>query len=231
MHIPVIFCLYEHKLATLNMLLWAKLSEFVEKVCKGRDDSHGHKHMENVANNALKILVGEEVDCYRYLDKVMTVAWLHDVADHKYDKDGTLKMQVREFVGTIFADEKECDIIMKIIDLISYSKENNAIKNGTIIDFEKELGKENAFIRHVISDADKLEAMGKIGVQRCVEFTQHTYKEKHGIDIDGEVLKQTVKEHANEKLLRLKDEFMRTNTGKKMAEKLHDELIQALNDM
>lgn len=225
--------------STSHLSLWNKLSEFVKKVCEGRDITHGHNHMECVANNALKILVGELVDFYPYVEKVITVAWLHDVADYKYDKDGNLKIQVREFVSTLFTDEigsfeehyNDCDMIMKIIDLISFSKENNAIKNGNRIDFNKELGSDGAFIRNIVSDADKLEALGKIGFERCVEYGKYHHKEKYGVDISEEYLNQLVKQHADDKLLRLKDEFIYTTTGKRMAEKLHEELVEELNKM
>ena len=215
-----------------TLKLWNKLSDFVKKICDGRDKSHGHAHMKCVARNALKILVFELNNFNKeVIMKIMTIAWLHDVADHKYDKDGTLKIQVREFLKTIFDNENDCDLVMKIIDLISYSNENNAILSGNKIDFCKELGLVNGFIRYVVSDADKLEALGRIGFDRCVEYTRHNYKEKYGIEISNEILKQMVTTHANEKLLRLKDEFIYTNTGKKMAEILHDELIESLNKM
>ena len=215
-----------------TLKLWNKLSDFVKKICDGRDKSHGHNHMKCVARNALKILENELKSFNQdVIMKIIIVAWLHDVADHKYDKDGTLKIQVREFLKTIFNNENDCDVIMKIIDLISYSNENNAILSGNKIDFCKELGLVNGFIRYVVSDADKLEALGKIGFDRCVEYTRHNYKEKYSIEIPNEILKQLVITHANEKLLRLKDEFIYTNTGKEMAEILHNELMESLNGM
>ena len=42
-------------------------------------------------------------------------------------------------------------------------------------------------------------------------------------------LKSDVINHSNDKLLRLKDGFIRTKTGKIMAEKLHDEFVAELN--
>ena len=36
-------------------VLWTKLSDFVQNVCSDRDPTHGHAHMQSVANNALLI--------------------------------------------------------------------------------------------------------------------------------------------------------------------------------
>lgn len=216
-------------------VLWQQLSEFVEESCKGRDPSHGHSHMLTVVLNALKILEAEKNTISKeYQEKilkyVMIVAWLHDVADYKYDKDGILKNKVFKFLKSIVSED-ETILIIKIIDHISYSKENKAIVSGTPINFYEILGDIGTTVRDIVSDADKLEALGKIGFDRCVEYQKHYYKEKHNSDIPYDWLKKKVHEHSNEKLLRLKDEFMRTNYGKQMAKPLHDDLINELSKM
>ena len=118
---------------------------------------------------------------------------------------------------------------MKIIDYVSYSKEKKAIDNNTPIDFSKELGYLNATVRDIVSDADKCEAIGQLGLYRCIEYTQHVYKQKNQTDMPYDCLKSDVINHSNDKLLRLKDGFIRTKTGKIMAEKLHDEFVAELN--
>lgn len=212
------------------------LSNFVQEVCKDRDESHNHSHMQKVTVNAHQILQNEE-SCIEesggkiYLF-VSIVAMLHDVADPKYDTDGKLKIQVFEFVrNKILFNEKDAQLICNIIDHISYSKENNAIQSGTPIDFNQVLGNFGAYVRMIVSDADKLEALGKVGLRRCIEYTKHSHKKKYGEDIPDELLKRKVIEHANEKLLRLKDEFIKTNYGKLLAIPLHDELLEEINKM
>lgn len=208
------------------------LSTFVKKTCAGRDKSHGHHHMRNVAKTSLLILIDElhspsipENKKVLVLAETLIVAWLHDVADHKYDKDGKLKLKVEMFVNTCCSDNvgMNYDMILKTIDMISFSKEN-----GSNINFNDELGTYYGFIRNVVSDADKLEALGKSGLDRCIEYSKVVYKEKHGVEIPNDILKQSVIDHANEKLLRLKDEFIRTKLGKQLAEKLHKELVEEL---
>jgi uncharacterized protein len=163
---------------------------------------------------------------------VALVALLHDVADHKYDVDGTLNAQVEDFLINELELKKEgAEFVMNIIEHISYSKENKAIQSGHPINFKEVLGEMGEDIRDIVSDADKLEALGKIGLERCVEYTKHAHREKTGEEIPEELLKQKVIEHAHEKLLRLKDEFIRTEKGKELAEPLHQELLEELNKM
>lgn len=214
--------------------LWGTLSNFVSMMCEGRDESHGYYHMEKVAMNTLEILKAELdpsldiTDAQKIITDCITVAWLHDVADHKYDKDGKLKLKVLAFVRELLEKQDEVELVMKIIDHISYSKENNAIKSGKPIDFEKELGKTGAFIRHIVSDADKLEALGRGGFIRMVEYTRQSYKERNNKEISESELNKQVTDHSNEKLLRLKDYFIKTRTGRDFARIKHQELVEEL---
>lgn len=214
------------KTITMNetlLLRWTLLSDFVEKICEGRDQSHGHYHMKTVATTAKSITDNDYALNPNYLTILMdaiTVAWLHDVSDHKYDHDGTLDQQLNEFG---FKNIPNFDEINKIIKLISYSSENKAIIAGSPIDYESVLGTHYALVRNIVSDADKLEAIGAIGIERCVEYTRHINP-----SISNDDLYRAVHIHANEKLLRLKDEFIRTSTGKQLAIPLHLEMVNML---
>ena len=70
---------------------WNLLSDFVQQTCVGRDDSHGHAHMKAVAEMTRYIVEQDFNDesGHLMLDAI-TASWLHDIADHKYDHDGTL---------------------------------------------------------------------------------------------------------------------------------------------
>jgi uncharacterized protein len=182
--------------------------------------------MESVALTAQQIVETDFFSCPNYLELMIdaiTVAWLHDVSDHKYDKDGTLDQQLDKFGIENIPNYLE---IKKVIKLISYSSENKAICNGTPLDYEELLGTHYATVRHIVSDADKLEAIGAIGIERCIQYTKHSKP-----SITDEELKHAVQVHADEKLLRLKDEFIRTNTGKRLAIPLHDEMVELLKKM
>lgn len=206
------------------------LIQFVNTMCEGRDWSHGFEHMVRVTENAINIFDKEKKNINEELwdeidEKIKIVAMLHDVADHKYDSNGELRIKVRKFVETIHSD---VDGIMKTIDLISYSKEQRGIDCGVLINFESELGVVNVIVRNIVSDSDKLEALGKIGLDRCSEYNKKIYFEKFGKEMDYHDLKRDVMQHCNEKLLRLKDNFIRTSSGKEMAVILHDELVKEM---
>ena len=205
---------------------WKNLSSFVQTVCEGRDESHGHMHMKAVAETARKIVerdFGNHPDFEQLLLDAITVAWLHDVSDHKYDHDGLLDKQLDEFGYSSIAN---FDQIKKVVKLISYSSENRAIVAGTPLNYEELIGEHYATVRHIVSDADKLEAIGKIGIDRCIEYTKHSNPGSPEEDIVREV-----KKHADEKLLRLKDEFIRTPTGMFLAEALHEEMVKILSEL
>jgi len=205
---------------------WNKLSEFVRTTCLGRDSSHGYDHMKTVALISLDIIEREFAERRHYnnlkLD-AMTAAWLHDIADHKYDKDGTLEQQLDEFGKKNISNYKE---LKPVIKYVSYSSENNAILAGTPIDYDSILTPYYALVRHIVSDADKLEAIGKDGVTRALTYTKHanpTYT-------DAQVIAD-VHKHAKEKLLRLASEFIRTNTGRMLAKQKHDEMVNELTHL
>ena len=61
-------------------------------------------------------------------------------------------------------------------------------------------------VRNIVSDADKLEAIGEIGVNRCCQYT----REKYGEDLSKEKLVSYVKEHCEEKLFLLSEKYIKT---------------------
>jgi len=196
-----------------------EVKEFVRVKCEGRDHSHGYRHMEKVASVALQIFDAEFKERYPGIrPMVEIVAWLHDVADPKYDKDGSLRTEVQEFVSEIFFHWRR---IMMVLDRISYSKEKKVVEK----DLPAWLGCESPdfeLIRNIVSDADKLEALGEAGLTRCIQYTlvahpEYTFKE----------LQQHVEAHAKEKLLGLHN-YIRTTEGKRLAVDLTNQLRESL---
>ncbi len=221
------------KLNTENKYIWNKLSSFVEDVCNGRDESHGYNHMKKVAENSLEITHSDFKNHNNYefiLTHSIIVSWLHDVCDHKYDKDGILYKRVVNFLEEEFKNYSSL-YIMNIIDRISYSKEVKAIKDGTINEWVNILGKDGMIIRDIVSDADKIEALGTTGFERCILYTKEIYFKMNNKEIPYEILKKNVTDHANEKLLKLKDEYIKTKKGKEIALPLHNELVNLLDKL
>lgn len=200
-----------------------KLETFVKAICKDRDYTHGFEHMQKVAKTSIEILKHEYQNRYIpaiYEKDVLIVAYLHDVADHKYDKDGTLREQLRQFMkDKLELPQGLIEWYLDIIDRISYSRE---VKYGDH-DWKKVLTDYGIEIRNIVSDADKLEAIGQVGIDRY-----RKYIIERNPNISQDELDKKIREHADEKLLKIKDNFIRTKTGKIMAEPLHDEMIKIL---
>lgn len=227
-----------------NKLVKHQFGVFVKEICAKRDESHGWKHMKKVFKTACVIFVKEGYHKHQDSDKIFTyvmyISLLHDVADHKYDKDGILKKKLNRFLMNhlnkqdLDEYEKDLDVIQKGIDFISYSTEKKLMLNN--LDHRKiwlnKLGNLGLIARDIVSDADKLEALGKIGFERCRQVTI----ERLGLKTEQEVFKheneimRNVEQHAQEKLFELKNHFIVTKTGKILAEPLHQELYFLVYD-
>lgn len=202
--------------------LWNKLSDFVYSTCRDRDPTHGHEHMKTVANHAMSILKSMGISDPRTVKLTLITAWVHDVADHKYDTDGKLSAQLDDFLINLVHNE-DAELIRLIINHTSFSKEDKMRKTNPnwAIDRLKVLGLDGLLIRDIVSDADKLEAIGIQGLIRCAEFC----KEK-GIQEDKIIA--AVRSHCDEKLLRLYSGFIVTEPGRLLAKPLHDEMVELL---
>ena len=193
-----------------------KLSNFVDETTEGRDDSHGHAHMKTVAQNAKTIMLHMDIsrDQYKW---ALIVAWLHDVADHKYDKDGTLQTKLVEFVNSIEPDPIIANYLVQCVDMVSFSNETK----GGYKYYEKILPAEWVVVRNIASDSDKLEALGFMGIKRCMQYAQEKSEEK----LSDEQLLEYVWDHSQEKLLHLAKRFIHTENGRLLAGPLHNIMI------
>ena len=180
------------------------------------DESHGVKHHLDVYQNAilifsdLNLLEDKSVssgDYYHMLDIIIYSSLLHDTIDHKYPNNLEEKIRkVNEFLNLV--DPKAGDIKW-IMDNISYSKE---AKFGYPIHPNKYV----QLARDIVSDADKLEALGEIGLRRCYEFCQVINPNAN----KSELTKMVV-QHCHDKLLKIKDQYIRTVPGKNFATDRH----------
>ncbi|MHC9089004.1 HD domain-containing protein [Tenacibaculum sp. IMCC1] len=188
--------------------------EFVKETLKGAEGGHDFFHIERVYKNALLIAKNENVDKF----VVSLGALLHDIADSKfYDGDETVGPQkARTFLESQQVSEEIITHIEKIITNISF-KGGNFKQSFT----SPEL--------NVIQDADRLDAIGAVGIARCFNYGGFKNRELYNPEIPPN-LKMTKEEykkstaptinHFYEKLLLLKDK-MNTKTGKAIAEQRH----------
>lgn len=188
---------------------------FVKQTLKGAEGGHDWFHILRVYNNAKLIANTEKVDIFI----VKLGALLHDIADSKfYDGDETIAPKIAsEFLQKEGVSKNIITHVKNIITNISF-------KGGN---FKQTFSSPEL---KVIQDADRLDAIGAIGIARCFNYGGFKNREIYNPDIfpklnmtKEEYKKSTAPSinHFYEKLLLLKDK-MHTKTGKKIAEKRHN---------
>ncbi len=198
--------------------------QFVKITLQGAEGGHDWFHIERVWKNAKLIAKEENVDLFI----VELGALLHDIADAKfYDGDESIgPKKAKKFLTSIGINETIIQHIVNIIDNISYK---NSLESSSKKFTSKEL--------NVIQDADRLDAIGAIGIARAFNYGGFKNREIYNpkISTDLNLSKEAYKKsnaptinHFYEKLLLLKDK-MNTNSGKQLAEKRHAFMEQYLN--
>jgi uncharacterized protein len=188
--------------------------EFVKKQLENAEGGHDWFHIERVYKNALLIAEGETCD----LTVVQLGALLHDIADSKFhDGDESVGPKTaRNFLESQAVSE---EVVLHVINII----ENISFKGGN---FEKKF---NSKELEIVQDADRLDAIGAIGVARAFNYGGFKNRAMHNpnIPVQMNMNKEEYKKseaptinHFYEKLLLLKDR-MNTQTGKKIALERH----------
>lgn len=199
---------------TNNQLIEATKS-FVKETLNNAEGGHDWFHTERVYNNALLISKTEDVAVF----VVQLGTLLHDIADSKFhDGDETVGPKMaREF---LFKHNVDSTIIEHVVQIIKHISFKNSLdgKSGFT---SKEL--------EVIQDADRLDAIGAIGIARSFNYGGFKNRPlydpyiKPNPNISKEEYKTSTSptiNHFYEKLLLLKDK-MNTKTGKQIAENRH----------
>ena len=161
---------------------------------------------------------------------VQVAALLHDVPDHKYDKNGILHVSMKNLLENTPILKDICKEVIWIVDNVSWSREVQMQGKNLVEHAYDQIG----YARDIVSDADKSLAIGLKGYKRCLEYTLN----KLDLDIDEDIdrdqeheVRSMIQKIANDKLLRLLPEgYFRTESGIEIAEPLHEELVQLLDN-
>lgn len=196
--------------------------QFVKEKLEGAEAGHDWFHIERVWKLSKKIALTEECN----LKVVELSALLHDIADPKFHNgDETVALKIsREFLESQNVEEAIIQQVLFIIQNISF-KNRNEVPADLPIELK------------IVQDADRIDAIGAIGVARTFNFggfknnlmyhpdiqpklnmSKEEYKKSNGTTIN----------HFYEKLLLLKD-LMNTNEGKKIAEERHQFMLTFLD--
>ncbi len=194
----------------------------VKQKMKNFEPGHDWWHIYRVWNLSKKIY-DKEKETNKSIDNessrliVELGALLHDIADYKFvedEKEG--ETTSRDFLNQLGVDKKIINKVVSIINNISYKGEayEQKVKFAEL---------------DIVQDADRLDAIGAIGIARAFSYGGHKKVEMFNPDIKPrrgmskeEYIKYegTTINHFYEKLLLLKDR-MNTETGRRIAEHRH----------
>jgi len=200
-----------------------KTMAFVQKTLLGAEGGHDWFHIQRVYRNALLIAKDDEK---ADLLIVSLAALLHDIADAKFhggDENIGPEM-AQKFLTDLGVAEHVIQHVGDIIQNISYKTSLGPQRSFNSIELE------------IVQDADRLDAIGAIGIARAFNYGGYKNRELYNPDIlpDLKMTKEQYKNsnaptlnHFYEKLLLLKDK-MNTDTGKILAGKRHRFMLDYL---
>jgi len=200
-----------------------KTGEFVKIKLYGEGSGHDWWHTYRVWRMAKNIGREEKVDLF----VVELAALLHDIADWKFQKNGNDSigaMIAKEWLEKLNVDSEiishVCDIILEISFKGAKVKDKVSSKEGL-----------------VVQDADRLDAIGAMGIARCFAYGGSKERQIYDPTIKPKMHKSFDEykktenssiNHFYEKLLFLKDR-MNTKTGKRIAKEKHKFVKQFLD--
>ena len=184
-----------------------KAMEYARQIFAGDGSGHDFDHTLRVYHMAVRIAREEGAD----VQMVALAALLHDVDDHKLSPETCEhKDRAVTFLREQGVDEQNIHSIVEIISQISFSAGN---------------GRPSTLEGMCVQDADRLDAIGAIGIGRAFAFGGSRGRRMH--DPDG-VDKTATVEHFYDKLFKLKD-LMTTPTGRLLAQQ-RDEFMHSFLD-
>ena len=189
------------------------MEQYAKRVLGSDTSGHDWSHIERVVNTAKTIAKAEGADLFI----CEAAALLHDVIDDKIVQDpaDALK-ELKKFLTSIEVTPEEIEAIELIITRMSFKNHQE----------NQELSLEG----RVVQDADRLDAIGAIGIARVMCYSGSTGRPIHHPNMKPRG-KMTPEEYRNgestaimhfyEKVLKLK-ELMNTDYGKKLAKGRHE---------
>ena len=181
--------------------LAAAAEDYVRALFAGNAGGHDAEHTLRVRRSAMRIAESEP-DCYALT--VELAALLHDADDPKlFRTEGNAN--ARAFLEREGVDPERIERVCAAINAVSFSK-NRGRRPETIEG-------------RIVQDADRLDAIGAVGVARCFAFGG-----EHGRPMEESV------QHFYDKLLLLRD-MMNTETGKQLADGRHAFLEAFLQEL
>ena len=196
----------------------------------GCDGSHDWNHICRVHKNVQEIAREENLSDSK-LRLVEVIAFLHDVADSKYPghedrgralNDFLLSQVKRGRMSTV-----DLEVVRFVLERMSFKDESKGSCEGVVLPIELK----------VVQDADRLDAIGAVGIARCFMFggSKGSSLIEWGDPKDEEtsdkgIVYKSCVGHFYEKLLKLKT-LMKTKAGAALAESRHQVMVDFLSQI
>ena len=162
------------------------VEQYSKECCKDNEPGHDFSHIQRVRQLAIILAKNCQIDTFF----VEILALLHDVEDHKLNNNHSVK----EFLNTLDIIDSAKERLLYILPYLSFSKYPTLPEHFPLI------GK-------IVSDADRLDAIGAIGVARAFSYGGSHHRS----------FEDTLK-HFDEKLLVL-DQYLYLEKSKEIAKK------------
>ncbi|TAI47407.1 HD domain-containing protein [Flagellimonas allohymeniacidonis] len=201
-----------------------KTIDFVKTTLQGAEGGHDWFHTERVYKTAKFLAKEENTDQL----VVKLAALLHDIADPKFHNgDETIGPETaKKFLKS---QSTSYEVVQHVVSIIKHMSFKNSLGSNEAAFTSAEL--------KVVQDADRLDAIGAIGIARTFNYGGFKNRELYNPDLPPNLnmTKEEYKKsysptinHFYEKLLLLKDK-MNTETGKKLAEERHQFMLKFLD--
>lgn len=191
-----------------------KTVDFVKYSLNSAEGGHGWWHAYHVWRMAIRIAKEEKADEF----VVQLAALLHDIADSKFH-NGNEELGPQMAKGFLRELEVDDEIITQVAAIIEHMSFHKSFESNKYESLEMD----------VVSDADKLDAIGAIGIARTFNYGGHKGFSIYDPNIKPQQYKSKEEykksdaptiNHFYEKLFLLKD-MMKTESGKKLAFERH----------
>ncbi len=168
----------------------------VRRRMEGQGAGHDVDHVQRVVDNSRTLYSISGGDCF----VIELAAWLHDVGDAKFhdgvERSGEFSFEILSELGV---ESATIDLVVHIVENISFRKH----KTASPLSVEGQ----------IVQDADRLEALGAIGIVRTIEYGAMKKQPFYCSDADT----PSGIDHFHEKLFHLKD-MMNTEGARRLAE-------------
>lgn len=242
--------------------------KYVQQELVGMEAGHDWYHIERVWKNAKQIMKHE-----KKVNSLVVTLWalLHDIAEAKfYGGDESIwPKKAKEFLERLWVEKNNIEGVIDIVENISFknefekssafqafskspqpsfSKRENKVsssfeKGGDRRSEDSKIGSKKSLELQIVQDADRLDALGAIGIARAFTYGGIKWRELYNPEIKPKKFKNkeeykqdqlgltgsTTINHFYEKLFLLKD-MMNTKTWKKLAKKRHRVMVSFVKE-